>query len=309
MIFLKRCILILFFLFISCSDEEAEYLYDFPSLSQGQLIDLKKISETIEGFFITTDLSDVDNSWAERGFYLYACIRFLNDETVNKKLNKSAIPLLIQVSTHKDKPEAESVLLLHPKTVKSDAGGVFYYEEKQHFQFVDSPITIRGIEYNIFDVEFNQKGKITHISFIKKGTSLDDLQAVREEGEDENDEEDDEDERNTDNENDDNNGDDDDTDDDNEDNDNDDEKEESKKDLLLEVQAFAKQFSSSCANWPILKYKHSDGLPDYLQVRYSGEEGTGGQGSSTGSKPTQVPKEIQTPIPENAPHTPVPQKN
>ena len=306
MIFLKRCIFILFFLFVSCSDEEAEYLYDFPPLSQGQLIDLKKISETIEGFLITTDLSDVDSSWAERGFYLYVCIRFLNDETVNKKLNKSAIPLLIQVSTHKDKPEAESVLLLHPKTVKSDAGGVFYYEEKQHFQLVDSPITIRNMEYNIFDVEFNQKGKITHISFIKKGTSLDDLQAVREAGEDDEEEDDDE-QSTTDDENADDDNDDENT--DNEDNETDDEKEESKKDLLLEVQAFAKQFSSSCTDWPILKYKHSDGLPDYLQVRYSGEGGTKKDGgtSSTGSKPIQVPSQVQTPIPEGAPHKPVPQ--
>ena len=179
MAFIKRCVFILFFLFISCSGDD-DSLYNFPSLSKGQLVDLKTISETIEGFFITTDLSDLDSSWAERGFYLYVCIRFLNDKTVNEKLKKSAVPLLIQVSNNKDTPEAESVLLLHPKTVKSAEGGIFYYEEKQYFQFTDSPITIREMEYNIFDVEFNQKGKITRMFFIKKGTDLENLQELRE---------------------------------------------------------------------------------------------------------------------------------
>lgn len=288
MVFLKRCIFILFFLLISCSgDEDDEYLYDFPSLSQGQLIDLKKISETIEGFFITTDLSDLDSSWAERGFYLYVCIRFLNDETVNKKLNKSAIPLLIQVSNHKDKPEAESVLLLHPKTLKSGAGGIFYYEERKNFQLADSPIVIRDKEYNIFDLEFNQKGKITHISFIKKGATPEDLKEAEKNGEEE-----------------------DDDDDDGKKNGDEDDEEDSKKDLLLGVKAFAKQFSSSCTNWPILKYKHSDELPDYLQVNYSGEgedpknKKDGAQGKS---KPPEVPAEVRAPIPEDAPHVPVEQ--
>ena len=299
MTFLKRCIFILFFLLVSCSgDEDDEYFYDFPSLSQGQLIDLKKISETIEGFFITTDLSDLDSSWAERGFYLYVCIRFLNDETVNKKLNKSAVPLLIQVSNDKDKPEAESVLLLHPKTLKSGAGGIFYYEEKEHFQLADSPLVIRNKEYNIFDVEFNQKGKITHVSFIKKGTTPEDLEEAKEDGNDDDEEEvADDDDRNNDNE---------------DDGDNNENNEENKKDLLLGVKAFAKQSSSSCADWPVLKYKHSDELPKYLQVHYSGENGQDPEDNEDKKQkesepPPKVPAEVRAPISEDAPNVQVEQ--
>ena len=299
--FLKKCIFILFFLFISCSGDEGQ-LYEFPSLSQGQLIDLKKISETIEGFFVTTDLSDLDSAWAERGFYIYVCIRFLNDKAINEKLKKSAIPLLVQVSNDKDKPAAESVLLLHPKTAKPEAGGVFYYEEKQHFQLTDSPITIRDMEYNIFDVEFNQKGKITRMSFIKKGTDVENFQEIREAAaeagtveeetvEEETVEEETTEEETTE-----------------EETAEEETAEEDKKDLLLEVRAFAKQFSDTCTDWPVLKYKHEDGLPDYLQVDYKGE-GNGGNpkgGTSGGSGgPPPISSGAQKPIPEDAPHIPV----
>ena len=289
---LRKLIFILFLFLISCSDEkEVKLLYKFPSLSQGQLVDLKKVSETLEGFFITTDLSDLDSSWSERGFYLYVCIRFLNDETMNNKLKKSAIPLLIQVSNHPDKPEAESVLPFHPQTMKSGTGGISYYEERQLFQLTDSTITIRGMEYNIFDVEFNQKGKITNLSFLKKGTKLEDLErAVSKEEEEEQEEEADSNDEST--------------------NENNEESEEDKKELVLGVTAFAKQFSSSCKNWPILNYKNSSTLPEYLQVHYSVENGNVAKAkpATKTAKDTSSPQNSaippQTLIPEDAPFTP-----
>ena len=295
MVLLKR--LILFFLLVSCSggDDEAHILYSFPSLSQGQLIDLKNQSETIEGFFMTTDLSDLDSAWEERGFYLYVCIRFLNDKEVNEKLNKSAIPLLLQVSTHKDKPTAESILLLHPETVK-DKKGTFYYEERQHFQFVDSSITIRNIEYNIFDVFFNERGKITNISFLKEGATLEDLANDSSESEEEEEEEDDENDDENENE-----------DEDREETAEDDSEQEKKQDVLLEVKAFAKQFSSSCTDWPILEYKHSEEIPDYLKVNYiEGNSGTTSGTNSGSSSADSTLRELPL-IPEDAEHRPVPQ--
>ena len=208
---------------MSCSGEkeaDTTSLYDFPPLSQDQLTDLKERSEKIEGFFITTDLSDLDSTWAERGFYLYVCVRFLSDATLNSSLNKSAIPLLFQISNHKDRPEAEAVVLLHPKTQ-----GVFYYKERRHFSLVDSVIMIRNSGYNIFDVKFNPKGKITQVSFIKNGISLEELEKTASERENES---------------------------------------KTKKDHILAVTKFARQSSSSCENWPILNYTHSNELPDYL---------------------------------------------
>ena len=262
MIILRRLFFIVFFMFLACSDEpeQAELLYDFPPLSQGQLIDLKKTSETMEGFLVTTDLSDLDSSWAERGLYLYICIRFLNDPTVNTTLNKSAIPLLIQASHHKDKPTAESIALLHPKTIKPDKEGIFYYEEKKKFNFTDSSIMIRNKEYNIFDINFNSKGRITHISFIQKGTKKEDLDKLLteralspqdEESEEESTEEESSEETT---------------------------EEEVKEDLVLTVTSFARQFNSSCNNWAFLNYKHSTATPDYLQYNPATN-----QGASTGS--------------------------
>ena len=313
---LMRLLLILFLVSCSGDDESDNVLYSFPALSLGQLVDLKKRSESIEGFFITTDLSDLDSSWEERGFYLYVCIRFLNDEEVNKKINRSAIPLLVQVSTHKDKPTAESVVLLHPNTVR-DGKGTFYYEERKHFQLAESPITVRNIEYNIFDVLFNEKGKITNVSFLKNGITLEDLKNVEDDDEVEDNEdpennvggsESDEEEA----------AEDDDADEEDDDwavEDDDDQEEEitiKKKDVILEVKAFAKQTTSSCANWPILNYKHSLEIPDYLKVNYGTGQSAGnpadgtGTGSSTGISANSGRRSVAL-IPESAPHVPVPQ--
>ncbi len=292
-ILFKKFFLFLFFILISCADDadDTEPLYSFPSLPQKQLIELKSSSDKIEGFFITTDLSDLDSSWAKRGFYLYVCIRFLNDSTVNNKLKKSAIPLLVQVSNSKNKPTAESVMLFHPQTMKSEDGnGIFYYEERQKFQLTDSPIAIRGKEYNIFDMQFNSQNKITHISFIKKGTELETLERVvfveagdmKEDGTEDKGENE---------------------------HGGDDGSENNQKDPVLEVTAFAKQFSDSCDDWPILNYRHSKKLPDYLQVQSSDSSTT--EEPSVVSDDSPVPQssttEIQTlaPVPEDAPYIPV----
>ena len=292
---IKKSIFILFFLFVSCSgEEEMETLYTFPSLSQGQLIDLRKTSEKMEGFFITTDLSDLDPSWAERGFYLYVCVRFLNDPTVNEKIKKSAIPLLVQVSTHEDKPTAESVVLLHPQTMKS-GDGIFYYEEKQLFQFTDASIIIREVEYSIFDMIVNPKGKVTRLSFVKKDAKPEELKKRFASPEDDEKEEEEDD-------------------DDDDDDDDEEEEEENQKNLFLEVTSFAKQFSSSCDNWAVLNYQHSKELPEYLQINLS-SEGTENEnpteksGTSTTSQDSRAPTppiQAPDPIPEDTPYVPVP---
>ena len=301
MAWFKKLIFILFFLFVGCSDdEEKETLYTFPPLSQGQLIDLRKTSEKMEGFFITTDLSDLDPSWAERGYYLYVCVRFLNDPTVNEKLKKSAIPLLVQVSTHEDKPTAESVVLLHPQTMKS-GDGIFYYEERQLFQFTDSSIIIRDVEYNIFDMIVNPKGKITRLSFVRKDVKPEQLKErfASEDNEDGEEEEEDAEDENK------------------EEEEEDDDGEEEQKNLFLEVTSFAKQFSSSCDNWAILNYKHSQELPAYLQTGFSSEKsgeienkGSTEKESSTTSQDSRSPVppvQSPAPIPENTPYVPAPQ--
>ncbi|MCY4321660.1 MAG: hypothetical protein OXC37_04590 [Bdellovibrionaceae bacterium] len=276
-----KLIFVLLFLFVSCSgDEEKETLYTFPSLSQGQLIEIKKTSEKMEGFFITTDLSDLDPSWAERGYYLYVCIRFLNDSTVNKELKKSAIPLLVQVSTHEDKPTAESVVLLHPQTMRSGEG-VFYYEERQLFPLTDSSIVIRDVEYNIFDMIVNSKGKITRLNFVRKDVKPEQLDK-RFTSEDDDEEEEEEEEEGED--------------------------EEEEKNLFLEVTSFAKQFSSSCNNWSVLNYEHSTELPTYLQTGFgSGEsESDSPNENNDPSTPSQDSKSPNPPVLPIQPPAPIP---
>ena len=289
---------------LSCSneDDKIETLYEFPSLSQGQLVDLKKASESMEGFFITTDLSDWDPSYADRGFYLYVCVRFLNDPTLNEKLNKSAIPLLIQASNHPDRPEAEAILLLHPKTKKDEGHSQFYYEEQQHFGLASTAIKVKEVEYLILDSLFNSSGRLMEMSFLKKGTDLKSLKL--EDGfqrpippdsntEENNEESEDEGESTT-------------------------EDEELKaQNLILTVGAFAKQFSKSCSGWPMTHYTHSAELPSYLKVQYSGEENpstsseTKEEPETTDSNPPSVSLNSagipeQTLIPEEAPYVPVP---
>jgi len=309
--FIKFIIFILFFSFISCSSEDDQSpIYSFPPLSVGKLIDLKKTSEKMEGFFITTDLSDWDSSWAERGFYVYVCIRFLNDKTVNQKLDRSAIPLLVQVSNDKDKPEAESVILLHPKTLEDGSQWFFPYQERtrKRFQFAQSSISVKDTEYNIFDVILNKEGKITNMSFLKNGVTLEALKEAMalENGEtniessaemdqteeelakdngtnkDKATEEETASAENT--------------------------TPQNVKDLVLEVGSFAKQFSSSCEKWPVLNYTHSNEVPDYLTVDYKASKGEANGTGEEGSPPVtnnKTPIPQQNIIPEDAPYNPM----
>ena len=282
---------IVFLFFSACAEEdkEKEILYDFPSLSLGQLVDLKKESESMEGFFITTDLSDWDPSYADRGFYLYVCVRFLNDLTLNEKLKKSALPLLIQASNHKDRPEAETLLLLHPQTKKSDGKYQFYMEESQHFALSATPILVKEQEYFILDSDFNSSGRLTSLSFLKKDTDLKSLDRPVQKAKEENDEESDSKEEPVETKN------------------NEDDK---AKDLVLKVGAFAKQFTGSCASWPILNYTHSEEVAEYLKVSYSEEKKTQTSSSSNtsgGDQSSVSASDIppQTLIPETAPYEPV----
>ena len=246
---LKRRYLFLCFILLGCDPEMTQTghsLYSFPPLSQGQLVDLKKQSEEMEGFFITTNLSDGDSAWAERGFYIYVCIRFLNDPDVNEKIKRSALPLLIQVSTKKDRPEAESILLLHPDSLKP-SGIELFYKERRLFEFTYSPMNIGEQNYEIFDVNFNSKSKISELFFLKEGTSLKELeQTSLEEENNETEEEDD-------------------------DYDDDEVTSNTKQkiDSILKITSFAKQFTSSCTDWPLLNFEHSEELPSYLTVEYT----------------------------------------
>jgi len=160
---------------LSCDDQKDNnpYSYTFPALSSDQLMNLKKSFESMEGFFMTTDMSDFDDTWADRGLYLYVCIRFLNNEDVNNKLKNSAIPLLIQMSNERDRPVAEAILLLHPKT-----DGVFYHVERHHFNFLSVPIQIGRTKYLIHDVKFNRQGKITDISLVEGTVDLGELKQL-----------------------------------------------------------------------------------------------------------------------------------
>ena len=168
-------VVILTNIILGCDDQNDNdpYSYTFPALSSDQLMNLKKSSESMEGFFMTTGMSDFDNTWADRGLYLYICIRFLNNEDINNKLNKSAVPLVIQISNERDKPVAEAILLLHPKT-----DGVFYHVERRHFNLLSAPIQIGRIKYLIHDVKFNRQGKITDISFVEESVDLEELKQL-----------------------------------------------------------------------------------------------------------------------------------
>ena len=256
-----KAFFLLLFLFCGCEELRVEYSYDFPSLSSGQLVDLKKTSEALEGFFMTTDLSDFDEAWANRGAYLYSCVRFLNNEGINNKLKKSAIPLLVQVSNKKNKPMAEAVMLLHPKT-----DGVFYHVERRYFNFVSTPIQIGQKKYLIHDVKFNKKGKITGISFVEESVDLKELKTLLVEygeeiysdynsyaGTEKN----------------------------------------GSEDPFIEAQNFAKLFNSNCASWKFINYQHNDTVPDYLKVEYINQASL----DSTAPDVTpddQKPKEEQT---------------
>ncbi len=287
---IKKAVVFFLFVFwiIACSEEkeETELLYAFPTLPYKQLNDLKKKSEKMEGFFLTTDLSDWDSSYSERGAYLYVCIRFLNDPAVNDKLKKSAIPLLVQVSINNETaPMAESVVLFHPQTINNKSQKrIFYYEEREKFQLKHAPVIIKNKAYNVFDVEFNNKNRITRISFIQQGVKPEELnRVVFTEAEDEKNsagEPAKEEPANG---------------------------EEDKKDLVLQAGAFAKISSSSCENWARLNYKHSQNLPDYLKPPESAE-GTSDKGVSVTSHDSRSPGDSTSsvtplaPLSEDTPH-------
>ena len=303
MILFSRCVFFIGILFILLGCLEDNALYTFPALSAGQLVDLKKASETIEGFFLTTDLSDLNASGIKTGSQIYVCIRFLNDVTINKKLKKSAIPLLVQVSMDQHVPQAESVLLLHPKTK-----GVFYYEESQAFNLPTSPFIWDNKEYNLLDFYFNKSGKVSKIYFKLKEVSLKDIrqdpgqnvdQYISPASESSNLLERD---------------------------DSTDDGTSLLEGSILKIGSFAKLDSMDCSNWSRLRYTHIEEIPEYLQIYYREKA----QKSNSGSAPSiqqknnpdtansdesaapTLPPVINPPdpIPDvNAPFTPAPKQN
>ena len=150
-----------------------EPIYSFSVLSTEELTSLKELSQQMEGSFMTTHIEDSlgDLVCSKKDCYFYICIRFLNDESLNQKLERSAIPLLLQVSQHPDHPEAESILLLHPESNKH-----FYYEERQLFQLPDQNLSYNNREYRVWDVQFNRFNKIEKILLAEQSLSLEDYQ-------------------------------------------------------------------------------------------------------------------------------------
>lgn len=288
----------IFVILIGCLEDNT--LYTFPSLSAGQLVDLKKASETIEGFFLTTDLSDLNVSGTKTGSQIYVCVRFLNDPAVNTKLKKSAIPLLVQVSTDQHVPQAESVVLLHPKTK-----GVFYYEESQAFNLPTSSFILNSKEYNLLDFHFNKNGKVSKIYFKLKEVPLKDIRQepgqdidqyissigessnlLEQEGSNNNDT-------------------------------------SPPAGSILKISSFAKLDSIDCSVWSRLRYTHVEEIPEYLQIYYHEKTQKNTSVSTTSvqqkndpnaAKPGEsttpaVPLTITPPPPINIPSNPAPKPN
>ena len=269
-----------------------ELAYTFPSLSTGRLVDLKQDSEKLEGFYMTTHLSDFIPALAKKGLPVYVCVRFLNDKRVNKKLHKSAIPLLVQASTHKTGPQAEAAVLLHPKTK-----GVFYYEENRVFKLPSSPFILQNTEYDILDVHFNKSYKLTHVYLKKRGVELDDISRLKPSlapASEDLPEEPSEASQGA--------------------------AKNSLDSPVLQLSSFVKLSSSSevCSNWPALQYKLLEDVPDYLKVAYSISKEKGRASSPTNPTRRQNPPppsaednrprppiEPPPPIDETAPYQPV----
>ncbi len=245
---------------LNCTDsDDYLYSYEFPSLSLGQLVDLKKSSESMEGFFMTTNMSDFDESWASRGLYLYTCVRFLNNEGINNKLKKSSIPLLIQINNAKNKPVAEAIVLLH-----SNTDGVFYHVERRYFNFLSAPIQIGKVKYLIHDVKFNKKGKITDISFVEETVDLKELkELLLEYGEDIYSNYADYAKSTSSN---------------------------SSEHPFIEATGFAKLFNSSCESWDFINYHHNDTVPSYLKGEQSqtAKDSNGSQPADSNDTPEEA---------------------
>ncbi len=225
----KRQLLLLLLVLCSCSDDEGQHVYSFRSLSTNKLINLKKISEKIEGLYLTTKLSDMSSS-SRSDSPIYVCIRFLNDKRVNARLKKSAIPLLIQISRNNITPQAEAVMLLHPHTK-----GVLYYEENQAFHLPSQPFIFHNREYDILDLHFNKDGKLTDLYLKEQSVAIEDLNHLVSNTPPSANKH-----QNT--------------------------HPASIRYPILNLNSFVKIPISDCYNWSSLRYKLSDNMPEYLKT-------------------------------------------
>ena len=258
----------------ACSEQGEESDHHFQSLSLGQLIDLREKSKSMEGFFMTTHLSDVYESGSKIGLYLYVCIRFLNDDDLNKKLKRSAIPLLIQASYVPEKPMAESVFLLY-----SNDENQLHYSGSEHFRLKSSFIEFEGTEHRIMNVEFNKDHKIINISFIPKDLKMENLEEALDEEDDLSQEE-------------------------GERINHDDREDENEiQEQIITIGSFAKLHSNSCVDWELFNYDHDHETPEYLKTPVE-SQGSGSNGESL----EKIPDSMVKPIPPSAPHTPVEQQ-
>lgn len=255
-------------------------------LSLGQLVDLKKTAEALEGLFMTTALSD-DKAYSKSGKYIYVCVRFLNDPKVNQTINRQGLPLLVQVSDRQVGPKggAEAVFVLKPRTKKQ-----LVYRDKKDLKLNESFIQLSKKSYRIWNVVFNSGNKLDRVTLAPRDLPVNKilkaearhLQRFTDEEFDLSEE----------------------SEDDSEDSEGD------ESDPLLQLKVvdhFAPMSSRSCQYWTLSHYTHSSETPSYLQVKYQHTKSTSTSSSSSPSQPTSPVS--TTPLPENKPHTRVPQNN
>ena len=286
---------LLFPLLTGCEADPPEGTTTTPRpqpLSLGQLVDLKKTAEAIEGLFMTTALSDTDKAYAKTGKYIYVCVRFLNDPGVNKIINRQGLPLLVQVSDRPESPQgAQAVFVLKPRTKKQ-----LVYRDKKDLKLEESFIQLNKKPYRIWNVEFNPEHRLHRVVLAPRDLPVSKilkaeaghLQLFTDEefdipDEPENDSEDLESSGGG---------------------------EEGESDPLLQLKTikhFAPMSSRSCQYWNLSHYTHSSETPSYLQVKYQSTKAPVTPASQSSGEPASPVS--TTPLPENKPHTPVPQNN
>ncbi len=219
--------------FTACEQIQYTPTESLKTLSLGQLVDLKKRAEAIEGLFMSTQLSDQGGSFSAAGQYLYICVRFLNDSKVNKKINKKGVPVLVQVSDAQEKAKAELVFVFHTHS----HNGLSYRDSQFLYQpvkgqkvFKESFISLQGKDYRVWKVHFNRQNRLKEIILVPKNVPPEQIfQQEEVQGEEDS---------------------------------------GGIKDVLIPVGGFARMSSLTCQDWKISHYSHSKETPSYLKVQY-----------------------------------------
>lgn len=221
-----------FICFAACEQIQYTPTESLKTLSLGQLVDLKKRAEAIEGLFMSTQLSDQVESFSAAGQYLYVCVRFLNDSKVNKKINKKGVPVLVQVSDAQEKAKAELVFAFHTRS----HNGLSYRDSQFLYQsyggrkaFKESFISLQGKEYRVWKVTFNKQNRLKEIILSPRNIKPEQIFRQEAAGGEE---------------------------------------DSQVKSSLITVGGFARMSSLTCQDWRISHYTHSKETPSYLKVQY-----------------------------------------